>query len=133
FQNARIKFHSTAIDAINIQDERASIEAVGRLNGLSDYRIFISVASQDKDDQKHGGDKDHPGKHDKVGHDKQKKGHPHDNDARHGNHPNKKGKDHKHDHWKPTDFIRVQISDPSGVIVYDTQAGDPKEAIATTP
>lgn len=131
FKNARIKFHSTAIDAINIQDERASIEAAGRLNGLSDYRIFISVATQDKDHQKHWGDKDRKG-HPHNKHDKNSRSHLRD-DARHDKHPGKKGKGHQHDHWKATEFIRVQISDPSGVVVYDTQADDPNEAIATTP
>jgi hypothetical protein len=34
---------------------------------------------------------------------------------------------------KAVDYIRVKIWDPSGIVVYDTQIGEPDGAIATTP
>ena len=49
FHEAKLKFRSTQIEWLRIEEKTASIRAVGRLNSDRDYHILISVAEDDND------------------------------------------------------------------------------------
>lgn len=58
FHKGRIKFRSTGIEQLYVGGETASITAAGRFNNDRGYRIFISVAAQNKDSRHNAKGKD---------------------------------------------------------------------------
>lgn len=91
FKQGHVDFRSTRIETLVVEDDRAIVTGVGKVNGKRDYTILISVVDEDV----------HFGHWGKFG----------------------KGK-------KENDKLRVMIRDPKGKVVYDTQIGDPENAVA---
>lgn len=108
FKAGKIKFHTQQLDWLMANGQAASLKGTGVFNGARGYSIFISMVDGAAKEKDHGDrEEDGDGKKDK--HDKGKK-----------------------DDVKKPDLIRVKISDPSGKVVYDTQFGEPEEALAST-
>ena len=110
FKDGNIKFRSTDVEWMHVEEETAIVQAAGRLNGKHGYQILISVVDEDKDrdDEARG----------RKGSDKKDK---------------RKGEDDKKDKDKKRiDLIRVQITDPAGEVIYDSQPGAADVATATT-
>lgn len=124
FKEGKLEFKSTQLEWFIVQDNRATLFASGKVNGSKNYTILIAAVDED--------DNDDQGKPDPKGHDDDHKpdkpGKPKEHDP-HGkaNDPKPSIKDKKK---KEIDKIRVQISDPTGKVIYDTQWGEPGDAIA---
>lgn len=50
FKEAKIKFRSTRFEWVSLEEEKAIMKAFGRLNGIDDYQILISVLADDNKD-----------------------------------------------------------------------------------
>jgi hypothetical protein len=49
FHEAKLKFRSTELERFRLEDDAASVSAVGRLNGDRGYQILVSVAKGDRE------------------------------------------------------------------------------------
>jgi len=96
FKAAKIEFKSTQVGWLIVHEDRATLMASGKLNGVRDHSILISTVDGDDDIYD---DDDHHWKGSKNG-------------------------------KKKRDQIRVRIMDPSNRVIYDTQHGEPEDAIA---
>lgn len=105
FKKGKLDFRSTVLESLVANDNRATLKATGKLNGVPGFSILVSMVNDNvKSD---GGDSDDD-----------------DDDEENSEGNGKKS--------KKADKIRVKISDPSGNVIYDTQRGESDAAIATT-
>lgn len=111
FKDGNLKFRSTYIDWMHVEEETAILQAAGRLNGKHGYQILISVVDENADEDEDDDTRARKGRNKRDG---------------------KNTSDQKDKDKKNVDLIRVKIVDPAGQVVYDTQRDTADESRATT-
>lgn len=117
FNEGNMKFRSTHMEWMHVEEETAIMQAAGRLNGKQGYQILISVVDEEQDEDEDDRNDEAPGRKGRDNKGKEKKKDKDDNKG--------KGK-------KKLDLIRVRITDPAGEVIYDTQHSAADAALATT-
>lgn len=102
FRTGGLDFRSSNLELLMIEGDKATLTGSGKVNGVRDYSILISAVDVQATTTS--------------------------TLTTTSSTATQKGNDKK---VKAADRVRVQISDPAGTVIYDTQLGAPDDAIAS--